>query len=89
MEFHNRATGMIHSVLHSPDGGMVHGVHKSLTEAHAWAEKALKPMSRPKDGRQADIYVHETDSKDGNKPSLLGVGTVRNYGVQYLPAKRD
>jgi hypothetical protein len=84
MEFHNRATGMVHSVLHGPDGGMVHGAHKTLTEAHNWAKQGLKPMSNSKDIRQADRYIHKTD--DGK---LLGVATVRNYGVDYTPAARD
>lgn len=84
MEFHNRATGMIHSVIHGPDGSMVNGVHKTLGEAHEWAKQGLKPMANPKDIKQADRYVHKTD--DGK---LLGAATVRNYGVDYTPAVRD
>lgn len=84
MEFHNRATGMVHSVLHGPDGGMVHGTHKTIGEAHEWAKQGLKPMSNRHDINQADKYVHKTD--DGR---LLGVGTVHNHGVSYTPAVRD
>ena len=84
MEFHNRATGMIHSMLHGPDGSVVHGTHKTLADAHAWAQSGLKPMANPSDVKQADRYIHKSDSGD-----LLGVATVRNHGVDYQPAVRD
>jgi hypothetical protein len=82
MEFHNRATGMIHSVLHSPDGGEVHGTHKTLEESQAWAKSGASPVDRS-DTKTVHTSIHRTESGH-----LLGVVQSRNYGAEYIHAVR-
>lgn len=87
-EFHNRQTGLIHTVLHSPDGGAVVGAHHTLKEAHDWAAKAVASVPGPERGSDdSHKYIHREDSPSGNG-KILGVYDKRAHGTQVTLGAR-
>ena len=73
---------MIHSVLHSPDGGEVVGTHPTLQEAHEWAKQGVLAAPSPERGSDtADTYVHRVHSTTGGAGDVVGTYQKRAHGT--------
>lgn len=81
--FHDRSTGLIHSTLVSPDGGMVNATHSTLEEAHAWGANVVE-QSRKANPPAFEKGAERWEHKD-NQGNYLGIAHAHTHMSDYQP----